>query len=245
MRCDNCLCRSPTFQQEKIMSATGMRVFRGFAWICGALIVTAAQAATTINFEGIGTPMTNSPGSAVPSGAQLGNQYQATLGPVFTSGSAFVALVNLGGGTTSPTTGIGGTSAGNLSYGTPFEIEFFLPGTSTPAATDSVSLQLDTLPLGSGTVTMQAFNLSGTQLGTITVTDIGPPPSAPLALNIPGIHRVVVSETSATVAFDDLTFNPLTEATVAMVPTLSDYALLALIPLVALVAAMPRRRTRT
>ena len=224
------------------MNSTKMRVVRGFVWICGALFMTAAQAATTINFEGIGTPMTNSPGSAVPSGAQLGNQYQATLGPVFKSGSAFVALVDLGGGTTSPTTGIGGTSAGNLSYGTPFEIQFFLPGTSTPAATDSVSLQLDTIPLGSGTVTMQAFNLSGALLGAITVTDIGPPPSAPLALNIPGIHRIVVSETSATVAFDDLTFNPLTDATVPIVPTLSDYALLGLMLLIALIAAMPRHR---
>jgi hypothetical protein len=224
------------------MNLNGMRAVWGFAWICGVLFVTAAQAATTINFESIGSPMTNSPGSAVPSGAQLGNQYQATLGPVFKSGSAFVALVNLGSGTTSPTTGIGGTSAGNLSYGTPFEIQFFLPGTSTPAATDAVSLQLDTIPLGSGTVTMQAFNLSGALLGTITVTDIGPPPSAPLALNIPGIHRIVVSETSATVAFDDLTFNPLTEATATSVPTLSEYALLGLILLIALVAAMPRQR---
>ena len=125
-----------------------MRVVGGFAWICGVLFVTAAQAATSINFEGLGAPMANSPGSAVPSGAQLSNQYQAALGPVFKSGSAFVALVNLGGGTTSPITGIGGTSAGNLSYGTPFEIQFFLPGTSTPAVTDSVSLQLDTIPLG-------------------------------------------------------------------------------------------------
>jgi hypothetical protein len=224
------------------MSATGMRIVRGFAWIWCVLFVTAAQAATTINFEGLGTPMTNSPGSVVPSGAQLSNQYQATLGPVFKSGSAFVALVNLGGGTTSPTTGIGGTSAGNLSYGNPFEIQFYLPGTSTPAATDSVSLQLDTIPLGSGTVTMQAFNLSGTLLGTITVTDIGPPPSAPLALNIPGIHRIVISETSATVAFDDLTFNALSEATVPTVPTLSDYALLGLMLLIALIAAMPRHR---
>jgi hypothetical protein len=89
---------------------------------------------------------------------------------------------------------------------------------------------------------MSAFGQNAASRRRPGISRKAAPEKAMQALNIPGIHRIVVSETAATVAFDDLTFNTLAEATVPMVPTLSDYALLGLMLLIALIAAMPRLR---
>ena len=63
-----------------------------------ATLTLAGQAhAATITFEEAGlVAMNNSPGSAVPIGAQLSNQFLATDGVLFTSGAGYAAVVDHG-----------------------------------------------------------------------------------------------------------------------------------------------------
>ncbi|MEN9676534.1 MAG: hypothetical protein RIS76_2430 [Verrucomicrobiota bacterium] len=177
-----------------------------------ALACTASAQVTTVNFEGL-TSMANSPNSAVPVAARLSNQMLTNLGVLFRSEStnSYVAVVKVGSGTSSPVNAIGGVGGtGVLSYNTPVRVEFFLPSSpSTPAVTGFVSIRNDTVPLGTGTMTLQAFDASGALLGTDTQTD-----NRILTLSITnaGIHSVRISETSATIAFDDLSFGSGLEA---------------------------------
>ena len=80
-----------------------------------------AHAATIITFEEAGlVAMGNSPGTVVPVGAQLSNQFLATNGVSFSSGAGYAAVVDHGQlpiYTPTPPNLIGGTTAGgNLDY---------------------------------------------------------------------------------------------------------------------------------
>jgi hypothetical protein len=171
-----------------------------------ALVSAAAAQVTTVDFEGLSS-MANSPGSSVPLVARLHDQLLSTVGIVFQSEStnSYVAVVNIGAGTSSPVNAIGGVGGtGALSYNTPVLVEFFLPASpSTPAVTHFVSIRNDTIPLASGTMTLQAFDASGALLGTDTQTDNR---SLTLSVTNAGIHSIRISETSGTIAFDDLRF---------------------------------------
>jgi hypothetical protein len=171
-----------------------------------ALVSAAAAQVTTVDFEGLSS-MANSPGSSVPLVARLHDQLLSTVGIVFQSEStnSYVAVVNIGAGTSSPVNAIGGVGGtGALSYNTPVLVEFFLPASpSTPAVTHFVSIRNDTIPLASGTMTLQAFDASGALLGTDTQTDNR---SLTLSVTNTGIHSIRISETSGTIAFDDLRF---------------------------------------
>ena len=69
--------------------------------------------------------------------------------------------------------------------------------------------------LGSGSVTLSAFDYLGNLLGSVTETDDKPEGSGPiLTLNLTGIHSVTFSSTSGTVGFDNFQFGDLTAAPV-------------------------------
>jgi PKD domain len=196
-----------------------------------------AHAATVdITFEGelpssmTGMSFTN--GMPVPSDAsKLRNQLQVSHGVSFSSGTScpgagYVALVRLGnrqdGGfdhATSGVNGIGGVAGDHLQYGTPIVIRFTVPGDpATPAVTDFVSIKRDLSRGSTSTATMQAFDVNNNLLLTFgPVADDSPwELSAPVA----NIHCVVISQTPTqtdegrifTIAFDDLSFNPLRSA---------------------------------
>jgi hypothetical protein len=101
--------------------------------------------------------------------------------------------------------GIGGvTASGGLSYATPIEISFFEVTSGLPGVTDFVSIRGDQIPIA-GSATLAAFGIDGTSLGSFTANDVVG--GLTLTLAAAGIHRVVLTETSATIAFDNLSFN--------------------------------------
>ena len=174
-------------------------------------IVPGLASAATIDFESL-PGMPNATGSIVPTGSRLSDQLQSTTGAVFSSAVGYVAAVVLGPGhAQSPPNGIGGVSSANrLSYGSPITVTFFdTLNPSLLAVTDFVSIRGDKIAI-SGTATLEAFNVAGGSLGLVTVSDIAG--GLTLALSQGGIHSVRISETSGTVAFDNLTFNPVTAA---------------------------------
>jgi hypothetical protein len=173
--------------------------------------------------------MSNSPGSLVPAASQLSNQYLASTGALFSSlSSPFVAVVDLmtccgPNSAISNPNGIGGVDvSGRLSYGTPFNILFFEPGSALPGVTDFVQIRGDQIAIV-GTASMTAFGVDDLPIGSTTAPDTAG--GLTLSLSLPGIRRVVLSETSATIAFDQLEFNAPVAASTA-VPEPSSLLLL-------------------
>ncbi len=172
-----------------------------------------AQANTLITFEEAGiTAMSNSPGSVVPAGAQLSDLFLATLGVSFSSGAGYAAVSDHGYPALTPTPPniLGGANAdGTLNYGAPISAAFFSTlNTSVFATTNYVRVLGDLFPLGSGTVTLKAYNVLGTEIGSVTDDDISEGPV--LALNVAGIHSVSFFGSSGTVGFDNFEFGDLT-----------------------------------
>jgi uncharacterized repeat protein (TIGR03803 family) len=170
------------------------------------LVCEASAQVTTVDFESL-PAMANVDGSSVPASAQLSSQLLTTHGLRFRSESAspFVAVVELGADGPSGVNGFGGADRnGLLSQVTPIGIEFFLPASSsTPAVTDFVSLRCDLALLGSGHVSLQAFDGFGVWLASDTQIDDH---LVTLSVSHQGIHSVRIIQSSGTVAFDDLTF---------------------------------------
>jgi hypothetical protein len=95
------------------------------------------------------------------------------------------------------------------------------------ATTNSVIVLGDLFGLGSGTVTLSAFDYLGNLLGSVSDVDNYPQGTGPvLTLNIARIHSVSFSGTSGTVGFDNFQFGDLTA--VAPVPELSTWAMMIL-----------------
>ena len=182
-----------------------------------AMLAGQAHADTILNFENGEFPglvaMGNSPGAAVPTSAQLSNQFLASVGASFSSGTGFVAVVDHDAVyTPSPPNVIGGTSGGALDYNSPIFVAFFLPSdTSTPAITNFVQVLGDLIPDNSGSATLTAFDASGTQIGSITQPDFGPPGTGlTLSLSVAGIHSLEITEITGTIGFDNFEFGDLT-----------------------------------
>jgi hypothetical protein len=118
----------------------------------------SASNTITLNFEGLPSSGFHA-GGPIPNAAQLSTQYLTTYGVSFTSGSAYVAVVNLGvGHATSGTNGIGGsTPEGILTYAQQYPITatFFDPSNPAVAGTtDFVSLRGDLIGLANQLVTL-------------------------------------------------------------------------------------------
>lgn len=164
----------------------------------------------TVDFESF-SGMSFFGGTSVPGFAQLSSQLLSSHGLLFgsESSSPFVAVVSLGANhATSGINGIGGVDgSGLLSYATAFRIEFFLPSSpAVQAATDFVSVRGDLIANGNHSVTLEAFDVSGGLLGSMTQID-----SQPWTLSFAGagIHSVRLSQSPSefSAAFDDFTFN--------------------------------------
>jgi hypothetical protein len=193
---------------------------------CGAALLilafTAAHlgAQTTIDFEGLGS---TSLSGSVPESAQLSTALQGQ-GVRFSSGSLFVAVLQLGAGhATSGALGIGGTTpGGDVSFDSPIFIEFLNPANPAQrATTSSVSIRAD--HLGSGLpIQLNAFDVFGALIGSSTVTDSG---GATLSVAASGIQRVEVIG-NGTAAFDDLSFGALTPVPASVTPEPATLALL-------------------
>jgi hypothetical protein len=119
-------------------------------------------------------------------------------------------VVALGGShATSGINGIGGVDQnGMLLYSGPIRIEFSLPSSpSIPAVTDFVSIRSDLIANGGHPITLEAFNVNGGLLGSMTRLD-----NQPWTLSVanPGIHSVRISQAPVVLSaeFDDFSFNP-------------------------------------
>ena len=180
-----------------------------------ATVSVPAASTTLITFDSL-TAMPNAGGTIVPVVSRLSNQMVATSGVSFSSGGGYVAVVNHAPGcvtcTPTPPNVIGGTTSGNaLSYSTPITAAFFNPADpSARATTDFVRVLGDWVPLGSGTATMNVFDVAGNLLGTVSAADTGPIGQGPqLSFSGTGIHRVEFFSNNATVAFDNFEFGNL------------------------------------
>jgi hypothetical protein len=182
-----------------------------------ALLLSAAMALAqplTIDFEGL-DGMTYFSGNPIPLQSRLSDQFLSTLGVRFSSGSPYVAVVNLGlGHATSGINGIGGaTPADILTYDRNFPIVamFFSPlAPNTPAVTDFVAVRIDQAGGSGFSVTLNAFDVTGSLVGFVTSPDIG---GARLEISAPAIHSVQFLGTRDNfggVALDDFAFNPVT-----------------------------------
>ena len=175
--------------------------------------IVALGQPVVIDFEGL-PGMTFYSRNPIPPPSQLSQQLVPGYGVSFSSGSPYVAVVDLGyGHATSGTNGIGGSTPGGiLTYSSAYPIvaTFSDPAhPSTPAVTDFVSVRIDQCG-GSGlTVRLNAFDVTGSLIGFATSLDIG---GATLQVSTPGIHSVQFIGTidDAGAALDDFTFNPLT-----------------------------------
>src|SRR3989442_2473772 len=172
-------------------------MFLALAVLVPALVLASGEraGAGVITFESVPgvTGMAFLDGTPVPVDGRLGTQLQLSDGVSFSSiaGSSivgYVALVNLGSGhATSGVNGIGGVDAANtLRYNSPVMITFTLPGDpSTPAITNFVSIRGDQFAVVGGSATMEAFDVNGLSLGSVTAADVagGRPPRLPNATN--------------------------------------------------------------
>jgi hypothetical protein len=168
-----------------------------------------------IDFEGFGAMPYSDIKSPIPPSARLSDAFLFTHGVRFSSGSPYVAVVDLGvGHATSGTNGIGGsTPTGVLTYDHNFPIvmSFFDPSDpSRPAVTDFISVRGD-LRGERQSVTLNAFDVDGNLITSFTTTNVG---GEALSISAPGIHSVQFLGTEDThgVALDDLTFNSVTPA---------------------------------
>lgn len=179
-----------------------------------ASFAAPVSAATLLTFDTL-TAMSNSPGSPVPVASQLSTAYLSTNGVSFSSGSAFVAVVDHfpdPAATPTPPNIIAGTDAsGRLDYSAPIVAAFFNPvSTGQKATTSFVKVLADRFPLGSGFVTLEAYDIGGGLLGTISAPDTGPlGTGASLSLAFGGIHSVRFFSDNRTVGFDNFEFGDL------------------------------------
>lgn len=182
---------------------------------CGFLMLSSAEASvTTIDFDSF-PGMTNIPGLPVPLASQLSDQLLSVCGVSFSSAADYVAVSNHSPSlTVSMPNVIGGvTPAGELSYGTFVKVSFFDPSNSAlKAVTDFVSIRGDQHPLLNATATMEAFDVFGHSLGTVTAFDSTA--GLTLSLTLPEIHSILLTQNSAsiydgTIGFDNLQFNSL------------------------------------
>jgi hypothetical protein len=186
------------------------------ACLCVILLLAQPLYSVPVNvdFEGL-TGMGNAPGNPIPAPSRLYNQL-SSLDVLFTSGSSYVAVVNLGlGHATSGINAIGGsTSGGLLTYNQsfPITVSFFDNGNiSAPLTTNFVSIRGDNWTTSGLSVYLKAFDLDGNLIDQDVATDTGGV-GVTLTLTViaPGIHSVQffgTDEGTGTVAFDDLTFD--------------------------------------
>jgi hypothetical protein len=207
--------------------------------VLAVLVLAATCQAGSIDFDSPPTGLVPNPsfidGTPVSADAELTNQFE-NLGAIFSTvgGAPFAALVDLGvGHAPSGANGIGAVNAsGDLDYGLDIDIFLVVPGTLTPAVTDSISIQGDEIP-SFGNVIFTAYDVNGIAIATNTIEDTG---GNIFSLSVPGIHEFSLHSTHSDVAYDNLVFDvPTAPTPVSGVPEPAYIGFLAL-PLMGLLA---------
>jgi hypothetical protein len=166
-----------------------------------------------IDFEGLSAMEFFDIQDPIPPNARLSDAFLFTHGVRFSSGSPYVAVVDVGvGHSTSGTNGIGGsTPTGGLTYDRhfPIVVSFFDPSDPLQrAVTDFVSVRADLQGEGQS-ITLNTFDVNGNLIASFTTPDVG---GATLSVSAPGIHSVqfLGTQDQGGVALDDLTFHSVT-----------------------------------
>jgi hypothetical protein len=158
-------------------------------------------------------------GTTITPEAQLSTLYKGTLGVSFSSGAPYVAVIALkAGDAPSFTNGISeSTPDGFVSYSAANRISltFWNPNNPTVAGgTKSISVQTDNDGNPAHTVTMTAYDKSGTRVGQASTADLGGRKLTVTSTSA-NIHRVVLGGTFENVdgvSFDNVTFAPVVAA---------------------------------
>ena len=210
--------------------------------ISAALALASICQASTITFDnppaGLAPNSSFIAGTPVDSDAQLTNQFE-NLGVIFATigGAPNAALVDLGTGhAVSGTNGIGAVNLVNsmevLDYALDIDIQLVVPGTLTPAVTDSISIQGDEIP-SFGQVFFSAYDSLGNLVASGQATDTG---GTVFGLSAPGIHEFRLHSMNGDVAYDNLVFDtPTAPSSLSGVPEPSGLGLFGLLLLAALV----------
>jgi hypothetical protein len=185
----------------------------GFTALLATAQLTSASA-VTLDFDSLPS-MDYHAGAPIPVAAQLSTQYLDTYGVSFTSGSPYVAVVELfPGHATSGSNGIGNSTPGGiLTYDRQYPIiaTFFNPAhPHSPGVTDFVSLRGDLNGTPQYLVTLNAYGVNHMLIASVTTADVG---GETLSIAAPGIHLVEFLGTPddvGGVAVDDFTFNTVT-----------------------------------
>lgn len=224
-----------------------MKHILGATLLSALAVCGSAQAATNlITFEEpVLTAMANSVGALVPGPAQLSTQFLGTFGVSFSSAGGFAAVVDHGFPALTPsgTNIFGGTTAdGRLGYTSTISAAFFDPfNSATKATTTRVRVLGDLYGIGSGTITLTAYDQFGAVLAQSTDTDDKPFGQGPVVeVNAAGIHSITLVGTSGTVGFDNFEFESVTPIS-GGVPEPATWAMM-LLGFGALGAEMRRRR---
>jgi hypothetical protein len=146
-------------------------------------------------------------GSAVNPASEITNQFE-NLGVILSragpTGAPYAVLVDLSGQAPSGTNGIGGANSSNfLDYTQDLDIFLVVPGTTTPAVTDMISIQGDLIPIP-GNVISTAYDINGNLIASGTQPDSA---GGVYSLTAPGIHEFRLHSESGTVAYDNLSFD--------------------------------------
>jgi len=172
------------------------------------LLGTGLRGSTLIDFEsppaGL-TPNNYIQGSPVVASAELTNQYEY-LGVLFSTagGAPYAALINLTGQAPSGVNGVGPVnSAGDVDYTQELDIFLVVPGTTTPAVTDMISIQGDEDP-EPGNVFFSAYDVNGNLVTSGVQPDTA---GGTYELSAAGIHEFRIYSASGTVAYDNLSFD--------------------------------------
>jgi hypothetical protein len=114
-------------------------------------------------------------------------------------------LINLGvGHAVSGANGIGAANSSNLvDYTKDIDIFLVVPGTTTPAVTDFISIQGDEIPSG-GLVNFSAYDVHGNLLTSASQVDTA---GGTYTLSSPGIHEFRLNSVNGDVAYDNLSFD--------------------------------------
>jgi hypothetical protein len=181
---------------------------RGNAIICFLLGTVTALHAGTITFDNPPAGLTPNyfiQGSPVGASSQLTNQFES-LGVIFSTfgGAPYAALIDLTGQAPSGTNGIGAVnSSGNVDYTQDIDIFLVVPGTTTAAVTDFISIQGDEEPIP-GNVIFSAYDINGNLVASGTQPDSA---GGVYSLSAAGIHEFRLHSDSGTVAYDNLSFD--------------------------------------
>src|SRR5215510_4339052 len=129
-----------------------------------------------IDFEGLVAMPFLDINHPIPLSARLSDAFLLTHGVKFSSGSPYVAVVDLGvGHATSGRNGIGAsTPTGALTYDRnfPIVVSFFAPGDpSRPAVTNFVSMHVDLQGEGQS-ITLNAFGVDGNLISSFTTKNV-------------------------------------------------------------------------